>query len=769
MKKIFFLSIFILMISIISAQSSQLDSLKIQVEKTIGKDKVDALNQLSKAYWMEDPTFSIEYGEAAHKLAKAIKYSSGEAKSLNNIGVGYFYLGDAETSFEFLERSLRIYEKLNTKVDIITAYNNIGIIYGAVNDYDNAIKYFNESLKMEEELDNKSGIAGALSNLGLMYKNQSNFNKALEFFLRSLQIYENLHDEEGIAGSLINIGLIYDDLTNYDKALESHLKALDIYEKLDDEYGVAFALSNIGRIYDNLSNYEMALDYYLQALKIEEEIGQEFGVAGSLNNIGIIYDDLKNYKKAIEYYERALEIYRKINDVSGIADANNNIGVAYKNLNDYKESLNYLLQALEKYRELGRIKGIAAALNNVGSVYYKLKNYDKAETFLLEGLKLAQQIEIRDLIIEIYLRISDLKVAQYDYQNALYYYKLYSSVKDSIFSSERLDIIAGMEATYEVQLLLEEREKEIKLLQKDNEIYKLEAEKRNLAMWLLYFGLAIVIVLAFVVYNRYRLNKKNTIMLEKVVEERTRDLRQANEQLKKEIAERKQLENQLIRSERLAGVGELAAGIAHEIRNPLGNISSSAQICLSKYKPDKQIKEFLDIIQEESEKANAIIKGLLDFANPREVKLESADICCVIKKVLNCVDARFQENNVQVELNCPENIPSIMLDEKWLQQALQNFILNSIQAMTGGGKLLISAQFDLKNNDLLVIIQDNGKGIPQENMSKIFDPFYTTREDGVGLGLSLCHQIISDHQGKMQIESEEGKGTKVCLTFPISK
>ncbi|HPR17619.1 MAG TPA: ATP-binding protein, partial [Candidatus Cloacimonadota bacterium] len=348
------------------------------------------------------------------------------------------------------------------------------------------------------------------------------------------------------------------------------------------------------------------------------------------------------------------------------------------------------------------------------------------------------------------------------------YYRLYDSVKDSIFSKERMEIIAGMEATYEVQLLLEEREKEIELLQKDNEIYKLQSDKQKLNMWLLYIGLAVVIVLVFVIYYRYRANKKNTVILEKEVAERTKDLRESNEQLMKEIAERKQLESQLIRSERLAGVGELAAGIAHEIRNPLGNISSSAQICLSKYEPKQQIKDFLEIIQEETEKANAIIKGLLDFANPREVKLMKSSVCKVIKDVLTSVNARFQENNIEVQLQCPSTIPQLMLDEKWLFQAFQNFILNAIQAMPDGGTLNISASFETVEREVKVVIEDSGKGISKANLAKVFDPFFTTREDGVGLGLSLCHQIIADHQGKIQMESEVNAGTKVILTFPTT-
>jgi len=767
MKKIVIIILFIFVSNLLLGETDQIDSLQVLVNSSEGEEKIDALNMLAKAYWTIDPEKTLEFASESRKLAKRKKYRSGEAEAVKNLGVGYYYLGDSQTGMDYLLESLELRKQIGSKEEIVIELNNIGIVYEAMNDFDNALKFYQECLLLEEELGNTLGVAGSLNNIGLVYKDLSDYNRALEFCLRSLQLYNNVGDKIGTASVLGNIGIIYADLTNYDEALEYHLNALNLNEELNDKNGVAVALGNIGNIYDSLGNNEMALDYYLQALEIEEESGDELGVAGSQNNIGVIYDNLGNYHKAIEYYLRSLEMYEYVNDVSGIAQASNNLGVAYQNLNDLKKALGYLLISLENYRELGNIKGIAAALTNVGTVYYRLRNHEKAEQYLNEGLILAKQIEIHDLIIEIYQRLSEVKVAQLDYETALNYHKLYSSVKDSIFSKERLEIIAGMEATYEVQLLLEEREQEINLLQKNNEIYILKAQKQKLTMWLLYFGLAIVVVLSFVVYYRYRLNKKVTVLLEKQVEERTHDLLQINEQLKNEMSERKLLENQLIRSERLAGVGELAAGIAHEIRNPLGNISSSAQICLSKYDPKAKTKEFLEIIQEESEKANSIIKGLLDFANPREVKLKKGSICKIIKQVLNSVNARCIESEIIVKTRCPATIPHIMLDGKWLEQAFLNLILNAIQAMPHGGDLKISASAIFSRKELKIKIEDSGVGISKVNLTKIFDPFYTTREDGVGLGLSLCHQIISDHYGQIQVESKLNKGTAIKLVFPI--
>ncbi len=767
MRKKTILLFMLIFTSNIFAEISLIDSLKNDVENNTGTNKIISLNLLSKAYWQIDPEMSLEYGEQALSLSQQLGYIKGEAKAINNIGVGYYYSGDFEQSIRYLEESLEIRIEIGDKMEIITALNNLGIVYQDHSKYEIALEYYLRSLKIEEEIGNKNGIAGSLNNIGMVYKNLSNFNKALEFFLRSLRLYEEMKNLPGQAATFGNIGITFSNLTNYDKALEYHLNALKIYEEIEDINGVASALGNIGSIYDDIDNHNMALEYYLKSLKIEEELGNMVDIAGKLNNIGIIYDDLKQYDKALNYYMRSLEMYQEIKDINGIADASNNIGVVYENLGDFNNSLKYLLKALNNYNKIGRKKGIAASMNNVGSVYFKQKDYNHALDYFLQGLQLAKEIKVYDLIIEIYSKLADVYVAKNNFRKALEYQYLYSSIKDSIFSKERMEIIASMETTYEVELLLEEQEKEIELLQKDNEIYKLQADKQNLAVLLLVFGLLIVLVLVFVIYYRYTLTRKARTVLEKTVDERTKDLTKTNIKLKKEISERKELQSQLIRSERLAGIGELAAGIAHEIRNPLGNISSSAQICLNKYKPNKEIKQFLEIIEEDSRKANAIIKGLLDFANPREVKFQKGSICDVIAKIVSSIKARCQENKINIITKFQEKLPPILIDKKWLEQAFLNFTLNAINAMPDGGELIISSDLDKKKKKIVITFSDTGTGIDRKNLSKIFDPFFTTRKDGVGLGLSLSYQIIKDHQGLINIESELNKGTKIIILLPI--
>jgi len=760
--------IFLLVVGIFSisfAEDAYIDSLKKAVENSRGEEKISLLNELGKAHWGISSAKTLEYSQKALQISQQINDLKGEAQSYNNIGVAYYYQDDYETALEYFLKSYEIRKELGNKKDIVASLNNIGIIYDDLSKFEQALEYYLESLRIYEEIDDKIGIATSLHNIGVVYENLSNYNKALEYLLRAHLIYEELGDKKGIASSLGNIGIIYKDLSNYDKAIEYHLESLKISSEIDDKIGVARALDNIGIIYDNIGNYDKAIEYYHRSLEIEEDIGDNSGLAGSYNNIGIIYDDLKKYEKALEYYYKSLEIYQEIGDKNGIANSFNNIGVVYENIEQYDNSLEQHFNAKEIFIEIGHKKGLAASYNNIGSVYLKMGNYREAKKYFNKSLNIAQEIAIKDLIIEIYEKLSNLFLDQENFEQALTYYKLYTAVKDSIFNKEKIEKIAGMQTTYEVEQLIQQQDREIELLQKDNEIYRLKVEKHELIRWRLYLGFFLVIVLVSVIFYLYRLKNKANIQLENLVESRTKDLQKSNEQLTKEINERKKVEQQLIRSERLAGIGELAAGIAHEIRNPLGNISSSAQYCLGKVKLDTKIKKYLEIIREDSEKANQIIKGLLDFANPRELKLTQESLVDLLTGILDSVKARCKKNKVKIVKNFPAEIPEISIDKKWMERAFLNLILNGIQAMSDGGTLKVSLDYDKENEQIIVLIQDKGGGISKKDLKKIFDPFFTTREDGVGLGLSLAHQIIEDHQGEMHIESKVNEGTEIKIVF----
>jgi len=232
-----------------------------------------------------------------------------------------------------------------------------------------------------------------------------------------------------------------------------------------------------------------------------------------------------------------------------------------------------------------------------------------------------------------------------------------------------------------------------------------------------------------------------------------------------DISEHKRLEKRLLRAERLAGVGQLAAGIAHEIRNPLGNISSSIQYCLKKYKLPDELVQYLEIVLRNSQNANKIIKELLDFATPREIYKQKGNLHSILKHSIKLVEARLKQNNVNIKLDVEKNLPDINLDSKWIEQTFINFILNANDAMIDGGELEIRMQ---KKEDMIEVqFSDNGCGIASQDIEKVFDPFYTTKDNGTGLGLSFVYQVIAAHDGDVDVHSKIDEGTKFTITLPI--
>jgi len=237
----------------------------------------------------------------------------------------------------------------------------------------------------------------------------------------------------------------------------------------------------------------------------------------------------------------------------------------------------------------------------------------------------------------------------------------------------------------------------------------------------------------------------------------------------KNVTSRIKLEDQLLYQERLAGIGELAAGIAHEIRNPLGSITASSQFVLSKYKLSDPVKKHLRIILKNSENANKIIKDLLDFAKPREISFKVYNIGKVITDACNLVKVRCARQHVRLTRRYSRRLPLILLDEKRLEEAFLNFILNALDAMPNGGRLVINANADFQNSEVAISFLDTGEGITSENLNKLFTPFFSTKDNGVGLGLCLAHQVVSYHKGRINIESKVGQGTEVMVRLPFSE
>jgi PAS domain S-box-containing protein len=247
-----------------------------------------------------------------------------------------------------------------------------------------------------------------------------------------------------------------------------------------------------------------------------------------------------------------------------------------------------------------------------------------------------------------------------------------------------------------------------------------------------------------------------------------------------DITDRKRTEAELIRAEKLASVGQLAAGVAHEVNNPLAGILVYIKLLLKKYEQNKlqteDTKKQLEKIAKETERCSRIIKNLLDFSRQTEVTLRPVDINKVVEATLSIIGHQIGLENIKVEKNLGTSLPLIHADFDQIQQALMNVMLNAAQAMPNGGDLRITTSLakavkiaDSTRDAIRVDVSDTGVGIPKENLAKLFTPFFTTKEKGkgVGLGLSVVHGIVERHHGKIEIESDPGAGTTFSIYLGI--
>ncbi len=235
--------------------------------------------------------------------------------------------------------------------------------------------------------------------------------------------------------------------------------------------------------------------------------------------------------------------------------------------------------------------------------------------------------------------------------------------------------------------------------------------------------------------------------------------------IQRRAMERLRLKERLAHAERLSSLGEMAAGISHEIRNPLGIIRSSAELLKKKIAKIDPQNTFPDIIVEEASRLNRIVTDFINYAKPRNPNLAPCRIEEIIDKNITFLEAQNKEQGYLIKKNIQNSLPEIMADSAMVYQSFLNILINAMQSMPDGGRILV----EVSSNDHRVTIHfdDEGQGIPPENLNKIWDPFFTTKEQGTGLGLGIVKNIIESHGGSVQIVNRPVRGTRVTIELPL--
>jgi len=237
-----------------------------------------------------------------------------------------------------------------------------------------------------------------------------------------------------------------------------------------------------------------------------------------------------------------------------------------------------------------------------------------------------------------------------------------------------------------------------------------------------------------------------------------------------DITEKRKDEYRLRRAENLASLTTLAAGVAHEIKNPLGSISIHIQLlqkALAKknIQADRQTDKYFNVLKEEVDRLNRIVVDFLFAVRPMNLELREGDINRIISQVMEFVRYEMEQSKILCLLELDENLPTILLDERYMKQALLNLLTNAKAAMPSGGVLTVATKH--VDNEIRISVCDTGLGISEENLAKIFEPYFTTKETGTGLGLTQVYKIIREHQGEITVDSAPDQGAEFKIILPV--
>lgn len=280
-----------------------------------------------------------------------------------------------------------------------------------------------------------------------------------------------------------------------------------------------------------------------------------------------------------------------------------------------------------------------------------------------------------------------------------------------------------------------------------------------LAIRVLFFYIAAVLVNRFAVENRRQVERLE--VLSEKLEETNRQLRRAEADAR--------------RAERLAALGQLSAGLAHEIRNPLGVIKGSAEMLAQKVVGSQPlVAELAGYISSEVNRLNALVIRFLDFARPSKLELRPENIVEILDRAFESAAASFPNTKVKIERQYARDLPEIQADRQLCEQVFVNLITNAFQAMENqdafsDGVLRLSAERDVSNQEpgICVTVEDSGPGVPPQLREQIFNPFFTSKKDGVGLGLSIVAKIVDDHRGTIRLDSNTTRGARFRVFFPM--
>jgi two-component system, NtrC family, sensor kinase len=671
--------------------------------------------------------------------------------------------------------------------------------YVLISDTNNIFPYADSALALSRKLSFKRIEASATENRGYGFMAINRFDSAKVAFLISLKLRQQSGNKRGTAQSYYSLGHYYQSVDSLPEALESYYHALEVFEETGNKKGTGGVKNILSEIYLNQGNDSEALINAELASKIQQANGNYAGAAYSFKIMGNIEMDLHQYDKALNYYQQVIqmlvpaglskwnsgEIYMKMGDAyqkqGEMEFAKDNMDEGLKKYSVamamYDSTRKLFIennQEKRKFVENNFNDDLVQLGTHIARIDIQYKRYPKARKLLEDYLKLPRNPLSETDPGDVYASLSIIDSAEGNYRNAYENHKKYISIRDSVYNVRNNRKIFRIQMQHEYNV----REATAKAVQaqKDEETRE-SRSKQNLVM----LALAILIMAVFAIALIQMRNNKAK--------------QKANKLLETALSNLKSTQAQLIQSEKLASLGELTAGIAHEIQNPLNFVNNFSDInreLLLELNEEigngnmHEVKKIvLNLVENEKKithhgkRADEIVKGMLQHSMTGTTQKEWTNINLLADEWLRIAyhGLRTKDKSFYVSLNTNYNdsIEKVNIIPQEIGRVLLNLYNNAFYAVNekykqqlNGYEPTVIVSTLMTDHKVEIRVRDNGNGISPNLLDKIFQPFFTTKPtgQGTGLGLSLSYDIVKAHGGELKVESKDGEGAEFVVIIP---
>jgi signal transduction histidine kinase len=588
---------------------------------------------------------------------------------------------------------------------------------------------------------------------------QSSYDTSLLMAIHAHTLALKIDNKQLIARSLNMTGNAYYLMGDFPNSMDHYLQALAIREDLGDSNSIARSFNNIGAVYVQMKDHQRALYYLKKAEVIFEKLQDEVHLFSIMNNIGALYKENAKYDTAYQYLTRAYEIALRTQNEDNASIALTNLGETALSMGLLKQSLEHQTKALGISRKLGNRAMMATIYTNLGKTYLETKNYQLAFDAFQKSLDLSIEVNSLPDLLENYRYLAEYYDIQKDHKQALHYYRLYASIKDSINSQEAMGRIKEMENLSQSKAM----QQEIELLRKDNEISNLKATRLKNTIFFL-AAVSLMIVLLFVVYYQKNKLKRETTRL---LEEKNKQLEKANLKLQNSEKHLKELNSTK---------DKFFSIIGHDLRNPLNALLGFSELISgnSRDYTSEEIQRYSKIINEAAKNIHLLVENLLEWSRSQSGNIdyqpEKTDLRPMVLEIFKVFEIHADKKEVKLVSEIPEDI-SVTADRNLLSTILRNLISNAVKFTPNGGQVRIFCEKN--DSEITISVEDTGIGMSEKQLDNLFrlnDNVTmpgTSEEKGTGLGLLLCKEFVDMHKGRIWASSKPKKGSTFSFTLPL--